>query len=446
MKHLHCLVVALVTVTASWYVRAADAAPANQNAWRHKNWKGEIAMAAGNYRGLDKGVHVDTRCQVVVDPGVLIDGGRFDGERDIKWKVERSLFRKVEISGDLGLRFEANDSVFDDCYFHRRGPWFVAYWSTRWSFENCVFAKRFLPSRGTVGQYSVRAIGCTFYDIKLPKIEYKDDPSKQAQSKDLRFQHCRFVHCELTESALATTIDCIFDDCSFTTSDRPDWSKVGKPIVVNAFVVPARTKPPQSYSNGPLQINFQPATPTQQAGATLVVTRTGGAALKYAAVPEAGPVLVIGQAGSPAVAKTEPPKVAVVVPPTALPPLPKGTSLAARLAATAEARYNQSLAAATQQYLADLDTALQSAMRANNLDDAIAMRDAIRDIKDSKPVNSQFKSAFANTAKNRYEQAVTSAVQQYIRDLDAARKSAMDAGNLDEANAISATRKQLEHR
>jgi len=213
-------------------------------------------------------------------------------------------------------------------------------------------------------------------------------------------------------------------------------------IVVNAFVVPARTKPPQSYLNGPVQVNFQLAAPTQQAGSTLAVNRTGGA-LKYAAVPEAGPVLVIGQAGSPAAAKAEPPP---VVPPTALPPLPKGTSLAARLTAAAEARYNQSLTAASQQYLADLDAALQAAMRANNLDEAVAIRDTIREIKDGKPANPQFKSTFANTAKSRYEQAATSAVQQYIRDLDAAQKSAMDAGNLDEANAISAVRKQLEGR
>jgi formylglycine-generating enzyme required for sulfatase activity len=133
-----------------------------------------------------------------------------------------------------------------------------------------------------------------------------------------------------------------------------------------------------------------------------------------------------------------------LVVPTQPPVLPKGTSLAARLAANAEAQYSQSLAAATQQYLADLDTALQAAMRANNLDEAVAIRDTSRDIKGSKPVSPQFKGALANTAKNRYEHAATSAVQQYIRDLDAAQKAAMDAKNLDEANAISAIRKQLE--
>jgi hypothetical protein len=125
-------------------------------------------------------------------------------------------------------------------------------------------------------------------------------------------------------------------------------------------------------------------------------------------------------------------------------PLPTGTSLAARLIAAAAARYNQSLADASRQYLADLDAALQAVMRTGNLDDANVIRDAIRDIKDSKPVESPFTNALANTAKKRYEQTATVVVQQYIRDLDTAQKAAMDARNLDEANAIGATRKKLE--
>ncbi len=439
MKRIHCFVAALVMMAVPWCTRAAD-----PNAWCYMSWKGEITLPRGNYRGSDKSVHMGRKCHIAVAPGTLIERACFEGENDSKWKVERSLFRKVEVSGDCGSQFEATDSVFDDCHFRKRGPWYVAYWSTRWNYENCVFAKRFLSGKFSVVNYSVSAVGCTFCDITLPKIEYKDDPSKRAQSKELRFERCRFVHCELPESALATTIDCVFDDCRFSTGDHTDWSKATKMIVVNAFFVPARTKPPQSYSNGPVQVNFQPATPTQRAGATLAVSRTGGSALKYAAVSEAGPVLVIGQAGSPAVAKPEPPKVSPVVPPATLPPLPKGSSLAARLAANAETRYNQSLAVATQQYLTDLDAAMKAAMRANNLDDANTIRDAIRELKDGKPASPQFESAFANTAKNRHEQAVSSALQQFIRDLTAAQKSAMDDGNLDEANAINGVRKQLE--
>ena len=289
-------------------VPAADVTPADPNAWRLTNWSGQVVLRTGNYRGRDKSVHIGRHTDIVVAPGTLIEAGRFIGENVNIWNVERSLFRKVDISADSGSRFEAKESVFDDCLLQKGGAWYVDRWSTRWNFENCVFAKRFLPIRSSVVNYSVRAFDCTFHDIVLPEIEYKDDPSKDAQSKYLQFDHCRFVHCHLNESALATTIDCIFDDCTFTTRDRTDWSKAKKPIVVSAFIVAGKTKLPQSYSNGPLRVNFKLAGATQQAGSTLAVTRTGDA-LKYAAVSEAGPVLVIGQLGALVVAKNDPSKI-----------------------------------------------------------------------------------------------------------------------------------------
>jgi len=178
MKRFHCFVVALAALGVSWCVLAADVAPANPNAWRHKNWEGEINIPTGHYRGPDKGVHTERHTHIVVAPGTLIEGGRFSCDNGSIWNVERSLFRKVDIASDAGSRFEAKDSVFDDCVLHKGGVWSVAMWSTRWSYDNCVFAKRFIPGRWNVGTYSVRAIGCTFYDIALPKIEYKDDPSK----------------------------------------------------------------------------------------------------------------------------------------------------------------------------------------------------------------------------------------------------------------------------
>ncbi len=140
---------------------------------------------------------------------------------------------------------------------------------------------------------------------------------------------------------------------------------------------------------------------------------------------------------------TSPPPVVPLVSSTRS-PVPPGASLAVRLATAAETRYNQSLAEATRQYLADLDAALQAVMRAGNLYDANAIRNTIREIKEGKPASSPLMNALAKTAKSRYEYAATSAVQQYIRDLDAAQKAALEAKNLDEANAINAKRKELE--
>ncbi|MCX6898066.1 MAG: hypothetical protein NT105_05125 [Verrucomicrobia bacterium] len=298
MKYVHCLIVALVILTASLRTQAADVSPPDPKNWRFTNWTAQVELRTGNYRGFDKDVVLENNCRVVVSPGTLVEQAKFIGKRGTKWNIETCLFRKVEVIGELGSQFEAKDSVFDDCNLHKGGAWFVAHWSTRWRFENCVLAKEFLSSPCQVNDYSVQAIGCTFYDTTLPEVSFvRDDPSLQAQSRDLRFDKCRFVHCEVPESALATTIDCVFEDCRFIARNRPVWSKAAGSTVVNAFIVPGKTKPPQSYTNGHLQVNFKLADAKQEAGSTLAVTRTGDA-LKYAAVSEAGPVLVLGQAGA----------------------------------------------------------------------------------------------------------------------------------------------------
>jgi hypothetical protein len=173
MKQFHCFVAVLAMMAAPWCARAAD-----DNAWCRKNWKGDIVLATGSYRGLDKGVVVQKDCSIIVRPGTLMDRGSFNCEAVSRWRVERSLFRKVKLNGGLGTRFDANDSVFEDCGFCKRSAWYVAYWGTRWNFENCVFSKRFMVHPLSVGAYSIRAINCTFYDLAVPKITYKDDPSK----------------------------------------------------------------------------------------------------------------------------------------------------------------------------------------------------------------------------------------------------------------------------
>lgn len=297
MKNVHCLIGALVILSAPLPTQAADVSPPDAKLWRYTNWTDEVVLRTGNYRCSDKDVFLENNCRVVVKPGTLVEQAKFIGKRGPKWNIETCLFRKVEVTGDLGFQFEAKDSVFDDCNLHRCGPWYVSKWSTRWRFDNCVITAQFLASPCYVENYSVQAIGCTFYDVALPEIADKRDLSIHVQSRELRFDRCRFIHCEMPESALATTVDCVFDDCRFVARNRPIWLKAEASVVVNAFIVPGKTKPPQSYTNGHLQVNFKLADAKQEAGSTLAVTRTGDA-LKYAAVSEAGPVLVLGQAGA----------------------------------------------------------------------------------------------------------------------------------------------------
>jgi hypothetical protein len=287
---------------------AADLADAN--AWHFMIWKGEIILPAGNFRGPEKGIHLEKDCHVIVSPGTLIKDARFGGG-GAKWKIEGSLFRRVELWGDLGERLDAKDSVFEECNFHKGGGWWVSAWSTRWNLENCVISKQFLPSSISVTDYAIRAIDCTFYDLTLPKIGYKEDPSGQAQCNDLRFEHCRFVNCEVPESALAATIACVFDNCKFTTTGQTDWTHASKRVAVNAFITPAKAKLPESHTNGLLEVNFKSASDAQPAGASLKVTRTD-TTLTYAAVAEKGAMLQIGDMVSAAEVAAQKPAAAEV--------------------------------------------------------------------------------------------------------------------------------------
>jgi len=283
------------TAATSMLVQAVSPRPADPNDWCLKNWDGEIRLSRGNYCGPQKkmDIHLEKDCRVAVSAGTFIKQARFRCESGSRWTVTGSLFREVDLGGDYALNFEATDSLFDECNFHKGGNLIISLWSTRWIFQNCVFSKHFFPENASVVDYSIRAIECTFHNLTLSKMRYKDDPAKQVQSRDLRFERCRFVNCEVPESFLATTVECVFDNCWFTTRRREDWQQAARAIVVNAFVVSTRTTMPQSYANGQLQVNFVAAAPTQRAGATVPSAYKAGR-LSSPSIADTGPVSALG--------------------------------------------------------------------------------------------------------------------------------------------------------
>ncbi len=288
------LLAALLLVPA---LPAADAA-ADSEVWRGDEWNTDVALPAGNYSGAGKTVDVQKEVSISVNPGASVENVKFDGKA--KWSISGSLFREVSIAGDMGLLVGAKDSAFENCDFFKSGSWFVNLWSTRWRFENCVFGRRFFGRTLGVTDYSVRAVNCTFYDLELPAIGYKDDPANLAQSEDLKFERCRFVNCSVPESLLAATTGCVFENCTFP-SKRDDWSKAQKPISVSVSIV-SRARPPRSYENGPLKVEFKTLAPPP-AGASIPVTSTNGR-LKHAGL-QPGNVQKIGALDGSQIAKAE---------------------------------------------------------------------------------------------------------------------------------------------
>jgi hypothetical protein len=110
----------------------------------------------------------------------------------------------------------------------------------------------------------------------------------------------------------------------------------------------------------------------------------------------------------------------------------------------AKSRHDQAATSATQQYLRELNAAMKSAMQFNNLEEANLIGAVSKSVLANGSGEGDFKTASAKSAKARYTQALITAKKAYSRELEVAGKSALLASNLEEANAINATRTKLD--
>jgi len=266
MKSLSVLVVTCGLMLTAW------AENSSENTLRNRYWLDDVTLTGGLYQGdSKKPIEVEKGKKVVTTDGCAFEGTHFKGFRDGKWDASDSFFRNSRVEMELSGRFTATNCAFENVELNKTGGWFVDHWSTRWKFENCVFAGKFSPSAMGVTDYAFHASHCTFNDIDLPAIRYKKDPAEEAQSNNLNFTACRFYRCTVPESFLATTTDCVFEECRFP-GKREAWEKATKPILVTAYIV-GRAAPPQSYENGNLKVTFKGA-PTPESGATVKYSYT----------------------------------------------------------------------------------------------------------------------------------------------------------------------------
>jgi hypothetical protein len=116
------------------------------------------------------------------------------------------------------------------------------------------------------------------------------------------------------------------------------------------------------------------------------------------------------------------------------------------LASAAQKGYTNAISAARQALATELAVAVKSAMAARDLQEANAIEGLRKNIQGGAfPAEiPTFKTASANQARLRYQQAITTAQKQYGRELQAALKAALGSGDLDDANAIQAELKAAE--
>jgi hypothetical protein len=233
-------------------------------------WDQNVVIGAGAYRGTKVVSKKDPKHKIL--PGALIEKTEFAADGHANWDVEGALLRDCTFHGDLGTGLKAKNSAFEECMFRKSGGWFVQWAGTRWSFDNCVFTRSFMPASFGVNDYSVHAVGCTFNGIKMPNFGLKKNPAEGVQGKDLQFVRCKFVGCDIPETMLALTIDCAFENCQFD-SKKFNWEKAARDLEVKAYILGGRVPP--SYVNTKLSVTFVSGQPPQLAGAQLEHTLAG---------------------------------------------------------------------------------------------------------------------------------------------------------------------------
>jgi serine/threonine protein kinase len=192
---------------------------------KQAEWIGSLTIPAGTYRPLrridigapgkrdPKAQNDEQRCDVTSRPGMRMENVRFH-LKEGSWKADGGLFREVKITADLGGSFEAKNCLFQDCLFAKEGPWYVAFFSSKWSFTNCVFTGSFMQN-WKLGDVGMRLDGCTFRDVDFIPIVFKTDASVESAKDWLSIQNCRFINCRVPESFALATKNCVFEKCTF---------------------------------------------------------------------------------------------------------------------------------------------------------------------------------------------------------------------------------------
>jgi|GEM_PF-946404 len=188
-------------------------------------WAGKLTIPAGTYRPIrridigapgktdPKANYDEQRCDVTSLPGMRMENVRFH-IREGSWKTAGGYFHDVKITADLGGSFEARGCVFQDCAFAKEGAWYIALFSSKWNFTNCVLSGSFMQN-WKLQDVGMKLDACTFLDMDLIPLLFKTDAGAEVAQDWLSIQNCRFINCRVPESFALATKNCVFEKCTF---------------------------------------------------------------------------------------------------------------------------------------------------------------------------------------------------------------------------------------
>jgi hypothetical protein len=249
---------------------------------KQAEWVGSLTIPAGTYRPLRR-IDIggpgkanpnenarEQRCDVTSLPGMRMENVRFH-LREGTWMAAGGFFRDVKITADLGGRFEARDSLFENCAFGKEGAWVVSFFSSKWKFTNCVITGSFMQN-WRLKDVGVQLEGCTLEDVNLIPLQFMADAGVEVTKDWLSLQNCRFIRCRVPESFALATRNCIFEKCTFGEPEEklPVQSAVNAVIYVEDCVNAPQTSPGRTITAKPA------AQLMEKAGATPPYMLNGG--------------------------------------------------------------------------------------------------------------------------------------------------------------------------
>lgn len=156
------------------------------------------------------------------------------------WKADGTRFIRTRLDLYLDGMMDAKNCIFEACDMGKKGTWFIPWYSTKWSLENCIVTKSFVRGWRQTDS-GVQARRCTFYGVKFTRVKYREDAAQEVKKNWLMIKNCKFVECEIPESLLIATQDCVFEQCTFGESE-PDIP-LKSPLAVRIYVTEPGVRP-----------------------------------------------------------------------------------------------------------------------------------------------------------------------------------------------------------
>lgn len=249
---------------------------------------GELTLSGGSHRLRDELQIGKRQDDTEEERGFLTVKDRAEISGGAIWTnfgalvAENARFEGVTLTEELHGSFKATKTLFEKCTFAKKGGWGVAWFGTKWHFDECVFHDSFFP-KWTNSEVGLNLTNCTFIDVDFPSFRMKTDQDAvwQSQHQWRTIEKCRFIECEVPVSVLLATQNCVFEDCQFVEDQIPETRQMLSSLTDSLRVTVYYTglAVPEIVSSSPkLKIEVKRATAAQENwGCPPFYTTLGGA-------------------------------------------------------------------------------------------------------------------------------------------------------------------------